>query len=31
MKVEAKDLEITGVYKGLLRGELAWAILQDKN
>ncbi|MGL4610348.1 MAG: LexA family protein [Trueperaceae bacterium] len=31
IKVAAKDLEITGVYKGLLRGELAWAILQDKN
>jgi repressor LexA len=31
VQVELKDLEITGVYKGLLRGELAWAILQDKN
>jgi repressor LexA len=31
IKVPVKDLEITGVYKGLLRGELALAILQDKN
>lgn len=31
VKVQVKDLEITGVYMGLLRGEVAWAILQDKN
>lgn len=31
IKVEARDLEIEGVYSGLLRGELAWAILRDKN
>jgi SOS-response transcriptional repressor LexA len=31
VKVPAKELQIEGVYQGLLRGEVAWALLKDKN
>lgn len=31
VRVAASELQIEGVYKGLMRGEVAWALLKDKN
>jgi repressor LexA len=31
VKVNARDLFVEGIYQGLLRGEVAWSILKDKN
>ncbi len=31
LEVEADALQIDGVYQGLLRGELVWALLKDSN
>ena len=29
VKVEARDLQVEGIYQGLLRGEVLWSLLQD--
>jgi repressor LexA len=31
VKVPSKELQVEGIYQGLLRGEVAWALLKDKN
>ncbi len=31
VKVATRELLVEGIYQGLLRGEVAWALLKDKN